>query len=137
MSSESLGYVDTHQHQSNLDIKSSNTNDEQCGLQTVATPTSLTSDNDSIRTFGSERTLVDASGTVDSLSLKGLLNLQQSSHKQTCSSIDSEGLGSLASEEIEEAGPQEWAQWSKDVRIAHFVLFPLATSITGLRAVYL
>ena len=38
-----------------------------------------------------------------------------SRHKQTCSSVDSEGLGSLASEEIEEAGPSDWAQWSKEV----------------------
>ena len=106
--------------------KNSNSNNEQCGLQVVATPTSLPSDTDSIRTFGSERTLVEASGSAAEgdgtgggygivSSRRGLLTLPPTSHKQTCSSLDSEGLGSLASEEIEEAGPLDWAQWTKDV----------------------
>ena len=102
--------------------------DATSGSQTVATPTSLTcaSDTDSIRTYGSERTLVEISTTVDAgsgttatntMSLRQeLLGLPPTRHKQTCSSLDSEGLGSLASEEIEEAGPQDWTQWSKEVR---------------------
>ena len=112
---------DTH-HNLSLDAIGSNS-----GSQTVATPTSLTctSDTDSIRTYGSERTLVEMSTTVDAGSgttatnttslRQELLSLPPTRHKQTCSSLDSEGLGSLASEEIEEAGPQDWTQWSKEV----------------------
>ena len=117
---------DAH-HNPSLEAAGSN-REEQRGSLTVATPTSLTSDTDSIRTYGSERTLVDVSTTADVSSTttdsttgnitslrQELLSLPPIRHKQTCSSLDSEGLGSLASEEIEEAGPQDWTQWSKEV----------------------
>ena len=115
--SQQLGLGDT------TAARNTNSNNEQRGSQIAATPTSLPSDTDSLRTFGSERTLVEGSGT-DAPGLVGclaagqslFLNLPPSSrHKQTCSSVDSEGLGSLASEEIEEAGPLDWSQWSKEV----------------------
>lgn len=112
--------------------RNTNSNNEQCGSQIAATPTSLPSDTDSLRTFGSERTLVEGGGSgtdiitaaATAAAAGGGQTRQQnlflslpsgSRHKQTCSSVDSEGLGSLASEEIEEAGPVDWSQWSKEV----------------------
>lgn len=127
--------------------KNSNSNNELCGRShVVATPTTTTasasasagtmsSDTDSLRTYGSERTLVESGTDIASSSAAGggggivitpscggsgrvTLHLNLPPHKQTASSIDSEGLGSLASEEMEEAGPLEWAQWSKEVRLS-------------------
>ena len=108
--------------------KNSNSNNERDSQQTLATPTSLTSDTDSVKTFGSERTLVEASGSVSGGGAstttaalpalrRDMLNLLPTGHKHTCSSLDSEGLGSLASEEIvmEETVPQDWTQWAKEV----------------------
>ena len=109
--------------------RNTNSNNEQCGSHIAATPTSLPSeDTDSLRTFGSERTLVEGGGSVDTTDggTNARIGQQQnlflslppssgSRHKQTCSSVDSEGLGSLASEEIEEAGPSDWTLWSKEV----------------------
>lgn len=115
--------------------RNTNSNNEQCGSQIAATPTSLPSDTDSLRTFGSERTLVEGGGSGTDITTAAataaaaaaagggqtrqqnlFLSLPSGSrHKQTCSSVDSEGLGSLASEEIEEAGPVDWSQWSKEV----------------------
>ena len=129
--------------------RNSNSNNEQHGSRTVATPTQqlTTSDTDSIRTFGSERTLVEACGgivadtttTTTTITTTGgssgggggslgiLLSLPRPQHKQTCSSVDSEGLGSLASEEVEETGPQDWAQLSKEVRQERLTIHSIAT----------
>ena len=112
-----------HRHPSlEIAAKNSNSNNES-GSQIIATPTSLTPDTDLIKTFGSERTLVEANGSAvtatSSVPLQqGLLSLPPTRHRQTAGSLDSEGLGSLMSEEIvmEEAMPQDWAQWSKEVR---------------------
>ena len=138
----------------NLGQDAVSSNREQCGSQTVATPTSLTctSDTDSIRTYGSERTLVEMSTTADggsgttatttdnTMSLRQeLLSLPPTRHKQTCSSLDSEGLGSLASEEIEEAGPQDWTQWSKEVsnHISRQYMYGVVKCVGFVQCIYL
>ena len=40
-----------------------------------------------------------------------------SSHRQTCSSVESEGVGSITSEDLtlEDMSHQDWSQWSKEV----------------------
>ena len=94
----------------------SNSNNER-DSHSVTTPTSLNSDTDSIKTSGSERTLVEGSSSAALPLQRDLLNLPPTKHKHTSSSLDSEGLGSLTSEEIGMEEP-DWAQWSKEVREA-------------------
>lgn len=101
-----------------LDVASTNSNsNNERDSHSVTTPTSLNSDTDSIKTSGSERTLVEGSSTAALPLQRDFLNLPPTKHKHTSSSLDSEGLGSLTSEEIGMEEP-DWAQWSKEVREA-------------------
>ena len=110
--------------------QNSNSNNER-DSQNVTTPTSLVSNTDSLNTFGSESTLVEAGGEGVSLHLqckesheemilrvqREVLNLSATQHKHTASSLGSEGYGSLTSEEIgpDEPSIQNLSQWSKEV----------------------
>ena len=110
--------------------QNSNSNNER-DSRNATTPTSLMSDTDSIKTFGSERTLVET-GSEEVVLLtqrresheetilrvqREVLNLSATQHKHTASSLGSEGYGSLTSEEIgpEEPSVQDLSQWSKEV----------------------
>ena len=94
--------------------------------EAYATPNTRSSDTDSIRTFGSERTLVESSNLSGEVPPQkplthNLLTVPAATrhkHTCTCSSLDSEGLGSLTSEEVamEETETQDWTQLSKEVK---------------------
>ena len=91
---------------------------QAAALKSVLTPT----DSESVKTLTESESHLQQSMKVE---LPHVLISGAGNSRQTCSSVESEGLGSLTSEELslEDLVHQDWSQWSKEVCLLTRFLF--------------